>query len=69
MKWYEVRTAFFRPLWRRIAVVALVLVWTGVELRQEAWVWAAVFGAAGVYLIWAFFVAFEDGPAGRDDGP
>lgn len=64
MKWYEVRTAAFRPLWRRIAVVTLVLVWIGVELAHGALIWAAGFGVIAAYLIWAFFLAFDHGPAG-----
>ncbi len=67
MKWYEVRTTFFRPLWRRVIVVVAVAIWTVVEVTNQAWFWAGLFAAAGLYLSWAFFLAFEDGPAGKED--
>lgn len=66
MKWYEVRTAAFRPLWRRVAVVALVLLWIAIEVAHGTLFWAAGFGCIAAYLIWAFFIAFEDGPAGQE---
>ena len=67
MKWYEVRTVFFRPIWRRILVVAAVAIWTVIEVVNEAWFWALLFAGAGIYLSWAFFIAFEDAPAGKED--
>ncbi|RVT86767.1 hypothetical protein DXV76_01380 [Rhodobacteraceae bacterium CCMM004] len=59
---FEVRTAFFRPLWRRVVATVLPFAWAGVEASRGATVWALIFAAAGVYLAWAFFVAFDRGP-------
>lgn len=64
----EIRTAFFRPVIRRIVVAVALAGWTVVEVSNAAWGWAALFGVATLYVAWAFFIAFEDGPAGRDDG-
>jgi hypothetical protein len=67
MNFFEVRTEFFRPAWRRVLAVVLVVGWALIELGLGNPTWAAVFGAAGLYLSWAFFLAFEKGPAGKDD--
>ena len=56
---FEVRHPFFRPFWRRALVTALVLGWTAFEWTRGAEIWAAIFGAAGVYLFWQWFVAFD----------
>jgi hypothetical protein len=45
---------FFRPLWVRVAVVGLALVWSVVELVFGAPGWAMIFAAAGLYALWAF---------------
>ena len=67
MKGFEVRVPFFRPLWRRVLVTGLTLAWAAIELAGGNPGWAAIFGAAGAYLFWAFFIAFDEGPAGEDD--
>lgn len=54
---FEVQVPFFRPVWRRVVVTALCLGWAVFELSSGAAVWAALFGAAGVYLLWQFFIA------------
>lgn len=73
MKLLDVQHPFFRPLWRRILVVALCLGWALVELAQGAPGWAALFGALGLYCAHQFFVAFRPpgdgtGRAGKDEG-
>ncbi|KAB0679635.1 DUF3329 domain-containing protein [Aureimonas leprariae] len=50
--------AFFRPLWRRVAVVAILAVWTGVELVYGDRTWAIITGAILAYSLWAFFLNF-----------
>ena len=41
---------WFKPLWRRVVVVALCFIWAGVELFAiHSWVWGAIFVAAGLY--------------------
>lgn len=69
IKGFEVRHAVFRPLWRRIALVGFTWVWAGFELFLGNPGWAFLFAAIAVYLAWAFFLAFEKGPAGREDQP
>ena len=56
---FDVQSPFFRPLWRRVLVTALTLAWAGVEVARGATFWAMLFGGAGIYLAWAFFIDFK----------
>ncbi|MDW4496664.1 hypothetical protein R5H30_01620 [Sulfitobacter sp. D35] len=58
--YFDVQSPVFRPLWRRIAVVAVTLGWALFELSNGATGWALVFGLAGLWCAWQFFVAWED---------
>ncbi len=53
---------FFRPLWRRVAVVVLCLGWGLFELLNGSSLWAMLFIGAGVYSGWQFFVASPPEP-------
>ncbi len=57
---FDVRAPIFRPLWRRILVVVAVLGWALVEVLHGAPEWGAIFGAAGLWCAWQFFVAWDD---------
>lgn len=63
---FEVRHPFFRPLWRRVLVAGLCLVWAIFEFSSGAFFWAILFGACFVYLSWQFFVVFD--PANYERG-
>lgn len=54
---------FFRPLWRRIAVVAACLGWALIEIITGSPGWAMLFGAAGLYAAYVLLIASqpEDG--------
>ena len=56
MSFLDVRTPFFRSLWRRVVATAVCLVWAVVELVTGSVMWAILFGASGLYLSWQFFV-------------
>lgn len=58
MKMLDVQHAFFRPLWRRAAVVALCIGWALFELATGSAFFAILFGAVGVYCAHQFFVVF-----------
>ncbi|WOI55240.1 hypothetical protein [Palleronia sp. LCG004] len=47
---------FFRPLWRRVVITAICLVWAVVELSRGSPGWAAIFGAMGALCIYEFFI-------------
>jgi len=59
---------FFRPLWRRIAVVAVVAGWFGFELlvsRDQLWMWLT--GIALAYAVWNFIIRWpKDAPASAE---
>lgn len=65
MRLIEPRHPFFRPLWRRIAVVVVSLGWALFELSTGAVFWAILFGAIGAYAAWEYFVVFD--PANYED--
>jgi hypothetical protein len=65
MNFFDIRHPFFRPLWRRIAVVAVTLGWALVELSGGNTFWAILFGALGLYAAWEFFVVYD--PANYED--
>ena len=67
MSLFDVQTPFFRPLWRRIAATAVCLAWAAVELATGGMMWAMLFGAAGIYLAWQFFVVFRPPPDNGED--
>ena len=56
---FDVQHPMFRPLWRRILIVALTFGWRVFELFHGTIFWACLFGAAGAYLSHQFFVAFD----------
>lgn len=56
---FDVQSPIFRPVWRRVVVVALTIVWTLFEMSNGAYVWALIFGAAASYLTYQFFVVFD----------
>lgn len=57
---------FFRPLWRRIAVVVVCLVWAGLELWHGEQLWIFIALGLAAYAVWNFLIAFpkEVPPAG-----
>lgn len=57
---FDLRHPFYKPLSYRIAIVAACLGWAVVEflvLKQPFW--GLLFGAAGLYTGWGFFIAWD----------
>ena len=54
---------FYRPLWRRMAIVATTLLWAVFELL---WVkdgfWPILASATFLYSIWAFLLNYKSPP-------
>lgn len=65
MKFLDPEHPFFRPLWRRIVVVALCLGWAVFEIVSGSPFWAILFGAAGVYAAWQLLITFDPGGGGE----
>jgi len=54
----ELRNPFFRPLWRRIVLIAVLAGWTVVEAIAGNAVWAFLMSGIGVYSTYVFFFDF-----------
>ena len=60
---FDLDHPFFRPLWIRALVVAVCLGWALFEFATGSPFWGVLFGAAGLYAAYRFFVTFDP----RDD--
>lgn len=52
-------TKFFKPLWRRLAVMALCFVWIGWEFTNGVTLWLLLAGALTLYSFWTLFLNFD----------
>lgn len=59
MKFFDLQHAFFNPLWRRLATVAVAGGWALFELATGSPGWAILFGALAIWCAYAFFVIWE----------
>jgi len=70
---FDVQSAFFIPLWRRIIVVVLTLGWGIFEFVSGSGTWGGLFVGAGLYCAHQFFIAFDppapDKAANKDLDP
>ena len=66
MNFFDVQKPMFRPLWLRLVIVVFCDGWALFELWGGSVFWAILFGAAGAYLTYQFFVVFD--PDKKRDG-
>ena len=64
---FDASHPFYRPLWRRVAIVAVTAGWALIEYRKDAPIWALLFAAISAWCAWFFFVVYEEEEPG-DDG-
>ena len=57
---------FFRPLWRRIAVVAVCLAWAGFEFWNGSNGWGMAALGFAAYGVWQFFYLYSPPPEDGD---
>ena len=57
MKDYE--HPFFRPLWRRIAVVAVCVIWAIIEFASGTPFWGVIALGFAAYAVWQFFYLYK----------
>jgi hypothetical protein len=50
---------FFRPLWRRIAVVAVCAAWAALEYSNGQTMWATIAGGMALYGAWLFLLTYK----------
>ena len=60
----DVRTPFFRPLWRRVVATGICFAWAAYEFSTGNAFWGMLFGGAGALMGWQFFVTFDQQPDG-----
>ncbi len=53
---------FFRPLWRRVAVLTVCVVWAGLEVWHGEQLWIMITLGITAYAAWNFFIAFDRHP-------
>lgn len=53
---------FFRPLWRRIAIVVVCLVWAGVEWFGGDPTWSILTLGIAAYSAWTFLLRYDPAP-------
>jgi hypothetical protein len=61
---------FYRPLWRRIAIVAVVALWAAYEIfvaRESFWIMLAVGFLA--YSVWLFLITWSPGDGNPQPPP
>lgn len=64
MKIADQQHPFYKPLWRRIAIVVVVALWLAFELWMgSTGIWLAMAGGMLAYAIWVFLISFP-----KDDG-
>jgi hypothetical protein len=61
MKFIDGSHPFFRPLWRRIAVVVFCLGWAVVEFATLSPFWGVIFAGIGFWSAYEFFIATDGG--------
>lgn len=70
LDFFDVQKPFYKPLWLRVSLTAVCLIWGLFELLGGQPFWALLFGVLGVYLGYQFFVVFDpkedEDPQDRD---
>jgi hypothetical protein len=59
---------FFRPLWRRVAVVALCVAWSIFEFSTGASMWGMIAAGFAAYAVWQFFYLYKPADPAASEG-
>lgn len=60
MKLLDPAHPFFRPRWRRVALVVVSFAWAGVEANLGNTLWAFLFAGIGGYLAWMLLITYKE---------
>ena len=61
---------WFKPLWRRVAVTAFIVIWLGYEVFfSHDTTWMMIVGFALAYAVWSLFINFDKRGKGPGAGP
>ena len=64
-KLFDLDHPFFRPLWRRLIIIAVCLGWGVFEFVMGHPFWGTLFAGLGLYCIWGFL--FDHRPRTESD--
>ena len=53
---------FYRPLWRRVAIMVFVALWLAFEIYQQSGLWIGIAAAMFCYALWTFFLSWPKTP-------
>lgn len=54
---------FYKPLWRRLVIIAITGLWTLLEVfRGGEPLWIVLSGGAFLYSLWTFLITWKDPP-------
>jgi hypothetical protein len=64
MKIIDESHPFYKPLWRRVALVGVLAGWTAFEVfYTQQLLWIAVAGGLFAYTAWIFLISWRDSSA------
>lgn len=58
----EQNSPFYKPLWRRIVITAIVALWVAFEIYQGSGFWLVIAVAMLCYALWIFFLSWPKTP-------
>jgi len=56
VKWFDLQTDFYKPLWLRVAIVVVCFGWAIIEFFKGGGLWAAFFAFLGAVAFQQFFL-------------
>jgi uncharacterized membrane protein YjjB (DUF3815 family) len=66
----EQKHPFYKPLWRRVVIVAVIAAWLALEIyRESESLWIMIAAAMLVYAVYTFFIAWPKDAPKDDAGP
>lgn len=65
MRRREAEHPFYRPLWIRVCLTGVLVVWAALEWANDEPFWGIMTSAAAVWAIWSFFLAYDPDAAGK----
>ena len=55
----DIEHPFFRPLWRRVALVVFCAAWSAFEFWNGATLWGTLAGGMAAYAAWMFLISYK----------
>ncbi|WP_176086713.1 DUF3329 domain-containing protein [Martelella sp. HB161492] len=56
---FDLKHPMLKPLWLRLLLIAVCFGWAAVELTIGSRFWAGAVIAAGLYMVWVFFLSSD----------